>query len=347
MIHRDLFRKRVAKVAENGSFLIMKKENLIYLSGTDAATLMLVPMEGDPLLFTSRMEGDRTRSKSWVTDVREYQRAETTLRRGESCIFLSLSCALLKVLDELGIKSLSYDDLPEKMRSELSSVDLSRSELIEKMRVRKSREEIRLIEKARAIAGEAYQEVSTDLDEDLTEMDFAGRIFSAIMSRGGMSAFEPIVAFEENSALPHHDPGSKRLSSSSVVLMDLGARVGGYCSDITRTMLAAPGPAEESLGKVKAAIDEVVDNLEPGMVLSEADALARKVLGNEDAYFLHSLGHGLGINIHEAPTLSSDSEETLEEGMVFTIEPGLYYRGRYGVRWEEDFVCWRGKIRII
>jgi len=347
MIKKSTMKARVNRVAKKGSFLITTTENLLYLAGTDAAAAMLVPSEGDPLLLATRMEAERALSESWVEDVRAFQPGKTSLRRAEKCIFNSPSGALLELLTEKGIDHVSYDSLPERLAAGLGSTKLRRSDLVERMRMKKSHEEIRMIERAKRIAEEAYEVVSSDLDQELTEMDLAGRIYSVIMSRGAKCSFDPIVAFEESSAFPHHPPGKKRIGRSSVILLDLGARVDGYCSDITRTILASPGPAEESLEKVRATIADVADSLTPGMKLSEADALARESLGKEDRYFLHSLGHGLGLAIHEAPVLSPQSDDVLEEGMVFTVEPGLYYRGRYGVRWEEDFACWKGRVRML
>ncbi len=346
MLRKDTYIDRVRKVAEGGPFLVTRKENILYLSGTDAPTFMVVPAEGEPILLTSRMEADRARASSWVEDVRAFQKGKVSLRKGEEVYFLSPTNALAGILDEIRIQELRFDALDIKTYSDLSPRTLSRSELIEEMRTIKSREEIRLIERARRIAGDVYQDVSSDLDEELTELDLGGRIYSSIMSKGGESAFAPIVAFDDDSALPHHQSGPRRLSSASVVLMDLGVRFEGYCSDITRTVLTTPGPAEGSLEKVRNAIDEVADHLELGMALAEADARAREVLGDETQNMTHSLGHGLGLAVHEAPTLGPGSDDKLRDGMVFTMEPGVYIRGRYGVRWEEDFVCLKGKVRL-
>ncbi len=343
----SLFRRRTRKVAGSGPFLICQRENILYLSGTEAASAMIVLPDRDPVLLVPRMEAERAAAESWVSDVREFQKGRTSLARGERCIFLSAADALLKVIGELGIKSLCFDSMSSKMHSDLSSLSLKTSGLIEQMRTTKSREEIEMIERARAISEEACVEVVSALDRRCTELDLAARIYSAIMSRGGLCAFDPIVAFGKASSMPHSTPRAKPLGSDSVVLIDMGAKLGGYCSDITRTILTRPGPARKCLDCVRWALEEARDGMQPGVPLKEVDARARRSFSARKSRFIHPLGHGLGLCVHEAPTLSPASDDVLRDGMVFTIEPGLYYRGKYGIRWEEDFVCWRGRVRML
>ncbi len=323
------------------------KKNMLYLSGTDAATFMLVPSDGDPILLVPRLEGDRARSESWVGDVREYEAGPVPLRKGEKCIFLPPVDALTNALDELGITTLRFDSLDEKTFLRLSRYCPTRSPLLEGMRMVKSTEEIAIISRACKLAGEAYLDVSSELEGNPTELEVAARIHSAMAARGATCAFEPIVAFGARSAFPHSTPGRKRLSSSSPVMVDMGARVEGYCSDITRTVVRAPGPAERTLEVVRSTLRDVVDHLEPGMPVSQADLLARRFMGRYAAFFTHRLGHGIGLDVHEPPSLCPSSQEVLRDGMVFTVEPGLYYPNRYGVRWEEDVVCWKGRFRIL
>ena len=347
MAKQNVFRQRTRAVAREGPFLVAGKENMLYLSGTEAATYMLVPLDGDPILLVPRLEGDRVRAESWVADIREYQDGEVALRRGEKCIFLSSIDALTGILREMGTTTIRFDSLSEKTFAQLSCFGPARSNLLEEMRQVKSREEIEMIARARRLVGDAYLEVSSNLGGTPTELDLAGRIYSAIASRGANCAFEPIVAFGARSAFPHSTPSTRRLSASSPVLMDLGARVRGYCSDITRTMPRGRPRAERTLELVRSTLCHVVDHLEPGMPVSQADLLARKFVGKEAAFFTHRLGHGIGLAVHEAPSLSATSKEVLKDGTVFTVEPGLYYAGRYGVRWEEDVFCWNGRFRVL
>ncbi len=347
MLPRSTFQERAERASRDGPLLIMDPENLQYLCSSSAPTAMILPRDGDPVLLSSRMEAERARHESRVGDVREFQRSEVELREGESCIFESLAGAVLRVAGELEIGGISYDSVGEELRRDLAPLDPSRTDAVERMRVIKSREEIDLIREAHGIALEAYEEVVPEIDEDSTEISIAGRIYESIMSRGAMPAFDPIVAFGESSAFPHYATGKRRLGRSSVVMIDMGAKVEGYCSDITRMLLLDGGPAEGTLEVVRSAIEEASAVLEPGVALSEVDRAARRALGEESPYFIHGLGHGLGLGVHEMPVIVPHSDEELEDGMVFTVEPGLYYQGRYGVRWEEDFVCWDGEASMI
>ncbi len=341
------FRDRTVKAAFGGPLLIFDRENMRYLTGSDAGAALVVPVEREPVLLASRMEAERASSQTWIDDVRQFNKGEVSLRRNEEVISDSLGGAIRKVAQELEIGEISFDRIPEEVRDDLDHLELSRTDRLRDMRMIKSDLEIRRIKKARGIAGAVYDEVSSEIEEGETELELAGRIYRAIMSRGSIAAFEPIVAFDKNSAFPHHSPTTTELGSSAIVLIDLGARVDGYCSDITRTMLTFPGPAEESLEKVRSAINAAVDGMEPGMELTKVAEAAREALGKESSYFIHSLGHGLGLGVHEPPVISTNSDEKLKEGMVFTIEPGIYYKGRFGVRWEEDVVCRQGGVEIL
>ena len=347
MIAQTTYCRRVRQVAEGGSLLVMGKANVAYLSGTDAAVFMLIPLDGEPILGASRMEAERAEACRSVGEVRAFQTDPVRLREGERCAFMGCSQFILELAKEAGISRLRYDTMSEKTHSELSALQLERSQAVEEMRKIKSEEEIALLGRARDVIEEVYQEVSFGLEEGFTELEVAGQVIHRTMSAGWEPAFDPLVAFGDNSAFPHHASGRRKVSGSSVLLMDLGAKVGGYCSDITRTVVRGDAGAAASLEKARAAVGEISDGLQAGMELSEADLMARKLLGEEARYLTHNLGHGLGLEVHEGPILSPGTEDVLSDGMAFTIEPGVYVRGRYGVRWEEDFVCRRGRVRSI
>jgi len=346
MVGREVYADRARRLAKGGPFLATGRENMVYLSGTDAALFVVITGDGDAVLLTSRMEAARARGESWVREIVPFQRSRTRLRDGEECVFDSPAGALKGVLGERGVEEIRFDSLSEKMYHELSPLGLRRSGAVEDMRMVKSLEEIELIREARRVIGEVYEEVSSGLEDGLTELAVAGRIVSSVMSRGCESAFDPIVGFDENSANPHGKPGGRVLSGASVTLFDLGARVGGYCSDITRTVAGTPA-ARRDLEAVRNAVEDVADSMEVGVRLSEADATARESLGADSALMTHGLGHGLGLAVHEGPVLAPGSDDVLRDGMIFTIEPGVYRDGKYGVRWEEDYLCWGGRVEPV
>ena len=163
--------------------------------------------------------------------------------------------------------------------------------------------------------------------------------------------FEIIVASGPNSALPHAHPTEKIICSNEPVLIDMGARISSYCSDFTRTLFLgkADKTFQEIYNIVLKAQTTAIQKIESGMDASQADRLARSVIeqaGYADA-FGHGLGHGVGLLVHESPTLGPNSLDSLTDGMVFTIEPGIYLAGQGGVRIEDMVVLENGKARVL
>lgn len=211
--------------------------------------------------------------------------------------------------------------------------------------------ELAYIERACAIADRAFTTLLDSIKEGMSENDVAAML-EYLMRKFGASgtSFESIVGFGENSSVPHHETGSRKLKFGDVVLIDFGCKYGGYCSDCTRTFLFGDdGKHEEfktAYSRVLEAhmlVKEKVTNFTTG---KEADAIARDCLKKYglDKYFTHSLGHGIGINIHEFPRLSPSSTDTLINGMVFSDEPGVYLEGNYGIRIEDTVTLDEGNV---
>ena len=165
-------------------------------------------------------------------------------------------------------------------------------------------------------------------------------------------AFPSIVAVDQNAALPHAIPGEKKLPDNGLVLVDVGCRVDGYCSDQTRTFWVGDAPHKEfreTTKLVRDAQQAALDKLRPGLPLHEAYTLARGVFekAGVEAYFTHGLGHGVGLETHEAPSLGRRGDKVLQEGMVVTVEPGLYYPQWGGIRWEYTVLITADGNRIL
>lgn len=206
----------------------------------------------------------------------------------------------------------------------------------------KSAEELALIQKACSVAETAYHELLGLLKEGMTENETAGLLEYLMRKHGAEDrSFETIAAFGKNSSVPHHAANETKLVKGMPVLLDFGCKIGGYCSDMTRTLLFGDnkdGEFKKIYEKVYAAHVIAAENIREGMTGSQADALARDSLKEcgLDKFFTHSLGHGIGVNIHEDPRLSSSSREVLEKNMVFSIEPGVYFEGKFGIRIEDS-----------
>ncbi len=214
------------------------------------------------------------------------------------------------------------------------------SEALINIRRSKDMEELEKIKKAVRIAEKALEEAAFFIKPDIKEVEIEAKIASIVYSLGAELAFKTIVASGPNSAIPHHVSSGRRLRRGDIVVIDLGARVSCYCSDITRTfVIGSPHPeTRDIIYAVAEAQKKAISLIRSGASCREIDAATRQVLREYglEQYFIHGLGHGLGIEVHESPSLSPDSEDLLKAGDVVTVEPGVYRVGLFGVRIEDD-----------
>lgn len=213
--------------------------------------------------------------------------------------------------------------------------------LVESLRESKDEEEVALITEAGRIATEALARTLPQIAAGMSELQIAGILEKALRDEGSEEApFPPIVASGPRSALPHARASKRIVERGDLLLLDFGAQHAGYCSDVTRTVVVGPPGAEqrEIYEIVRGANHIASHSVRAGMTGMAADALARSYIercGHGEA-FGHSLGHGLGLEVHEAPRLARTAEAALVEGSVVTIEPGIYRPGWGGVRIEDD-----------
>ncbi len=211
---------------------------------------------------------------------------------------------------------------------------------ITRLRARKSSEEIGRLAEASRLAEEAVAAVLPYFKAGSTEEDIARRFHETVLGLGGEGlSFETIVAAGPRGALPHAKPGKRVLADGDLVVFDFGVKLDGYCSDQTLTLPIGRvgGEAEKVYGVVLAAQKAAIAAVKPGIELKDVDRAARQVI--EEAgygpYFGHGTGHGVGLAVHETPTVGPKSSATAEVGMVFTVEPGVYLAERFGVRIED------------
>ena len=258
---------------------------------------------------------------------------------------------LLKGYKEVAV-SLSRTSYPEYKRLENLGLKIVDSEkaFIEAMSV-KQQYELDLIKKACEIADKAFTVLLDRIKEGMSENEVAAEL-EYLMRKLGASgtSFDTIVAFGKNSSVPHHETGNTQLTFGDVILIDFGCKVGGYCSDCTRTFLFGDDKKHEEFKKVSAEVyaahELVKEKLTAGMTGREADAIARDHLASKklSEFFTHSLGHGIGLQIHEYPVLAPRGEEVLRDGMVFSDEPGVYLAGKLGIRIEDSVMLQQGKV---
>lgn len=248
---------------------------------------------------------------------------------------------------EMGINSIGFekDDLTyssfELYKQAIHADLVPLSGLVEKIRLIKTDEEISIIKSACRIADEAYEHIVTYIKPGMTELEVSNELEFFMRKRGATSSsFDTIVASGVRSALPHGVASDKVIEVGDFVTLDFGAVYNGYISDTTRTV--AVGEPSEHLKEIYQVVLDAqllaLEKIKPGMTGKEADAIARDYIASKGygEAFGHSLGHGIGLEVHEGPGLSFRSDVVLEPGMVITIEPGIYLPNIGGVRIEDD-----------
>ena len=319
---------------EVDALLVSRLPNVRYLTGftgSNAQALLTADGEGSVFLTDGRYT---EQSRHEVPDMRR----ETYL--GDFPSMFAQACKDAAVT-RVGFETagLTYRLWEQLSATEDVTLVPVRDE-IELLRWVKDPQEIELLNRAQAITDEAFERIQTKLVEGITERDLALELEWALRQSGAEAlSFETILAFGESAAEPHHHPSARELRQGDVVKFDFGALYGGYHADMTRTIAFGEPPAEirEIHQLVAAAQQAGFDAVRAGVSGREADAASRKVIadaGRGEA-FSHSLGHGVGLEIHEGPTLRTSSDDVLPVGAVVTVEPGVYVPGLGGVRIED------------
>ncbi|MBI5614431.1 aminopeptidase P family protein [Candidatus Gottesmanbacteria bacterium] len=268
---------------------------------------------------------------------------------------------LNQILLKNNVKTLEFEKYDvsvaeyEKLQKELSAITLVPSfGKIEKMRIVKNKNEIDTIKKACALTDECFTHLLTYIKEGQSESEIAWEIETFFHENGATSSFSPIVAFNEHSSQPHYASAiSCQLKAFSIILLDFGAKVDGYCADMTRIVFLGK-PKDEWIKAYNTILEAQMAALKylgaythlkgvkahlPGVVQpsgAKADEIAKKIITDAGyPVYPHGLGHGVGLAIHEAPRLSMSRDETLVPGNVFSVEPGIYVEGKYGIRIED------------
>ena len=325
--------------------IITSPASLYYLSGFDQADAVIVLTKSASYYLTNPLYEIAVKSavkKNFIVKI---------LSRKEITDFLRT------VIVREGGVGVEYDDMTLARYRDLfgaSCLDAKDiSPVLAKLRSVKSAEEVALIKTAEGMVDKAFSSVLGRLTEGVTEKQVKEMLERSLAAYGAEgTAFDTIVAFGENAAMPHAVSGDRALKKGDCVLMDFGAKYKGYCSDFTRTVCFGDPSTkfreayEVVLNAQRAAIAYLENG---GRSAKESDRIAREVVDGSPfrGKFNHTLGHGVGIMIHEAPTLSQVSADQLSDGMVFTVEPGVYFEGEFGIRIESLLTIENGKLTVI
>jgi len=349
----DLRPRRLTALAEGLSaahmdgLLVTGAANVRYLSGFSGSSALLFVTQRESLLITDFRY--QTQAAEEVGDLAQVVIESQSLWTG-----LWQQLTQLGSVEVAGFESahLVHRDFQRLLESGSRWQWRPTIDLVETLRERKDENELAQIRDAVAAAERALQLVLSTVRVGMTELEIAGALELALRQEGSDGfPFPSIVASGPHAALPHARPTMRRLVKGDFLLLDFGARVGGYCSDITRTFVMGSPSAEqrEIYDVVRLANERAVNAVRPGMTGRDADSVARGYIQDRGfgELFGHSLGHGIGLEVHEAPRLAKTAEGPLVEGAVVTVEPGIYRPGWGGVRIEDDVHLGAGGAQVL
>ena len=338
MERTDKLKQSASKQGIDCNFIVFNPTNLTYFTNFSGATALLIPQQGQAVLYVSGVNYEQAKEETKGLNVQ-------LLKRGENLFE--------KIANHTSTKKFAVDSLPVESWRALAKVVggednlQSASSLIREVRAVKDTEEIELIREACRVANIGMEVASETIRAGLAEKAVAAEVEYAMRRAGSDGvAFETIIASGNYSAFPHGCSKEKTIDKGDFVVVDLGATNKFYRSDITRTFVA--GKASEKQRKiydtVALAQQKAFETIKPKALAKNVDGAARRVIEESGfgEFFVHNLGHGVGLEVHEAPILSPDSKDVLESANVVTDEPGIYVPGFGGVRIEDTVLVTRG-----
>jgi Xaa-Pro aminopeptidase len=330
----QIFKKELKKNSLDG-FIFSTPQNITYLTDTvNPDAYLLASLKGLTYFTDSR----------YIEDIRLKLKSRVDLKKinGSAFRIIAQSCidlALQRVgFEERYLPYAEFKKIKEYLKGKVHLIPSYG--IIENMRALKNNAEIAKIKKAIKITACALGFIQDFIRPGVREIEIAAELERYIRYQGATGpAFGIIVASGTNSAYPHHVPTGRKLANDDVVLIDIGVDYLGYKSDLTRVYFL--GKINSLARRIYAILLKAQENairmIKAGESVSRVDAVSRNYIISKGygRNFVHSLGHGVGLDIHEAPSVSGKSEDILEEGMVFTVEPGIYLPGKFGIRIED------------
>ncbi len=338
------------------AFLVSIPENRYYLSGFYAE-------DGGPQ-ETAGYLVIGTDKRYLVTDGRYEIQASNEAPLYEIVVYQEdMAASVADILKEIGCEKVgfeaqylsfsTYSRLSDALKKAGCRCELVATEdFVENLRMVKDPTEIAIVEEAVLKTEEVLAKVVPELKENVTEKDIAYLLESGLKKSGAEKvAFDPIVASGPNGALPHAIPGKRALAPGDAVVIDFGGRFNHYCSDMTRTFFI--GQVSEEMKKIYGTVRKAqrlaIESVKPGKMGKEIDKVARDFIASQGfgEYFVHGLGHGVGLAVHEKPGINKRTKTTLQPGMIITIEPGIYVKNLGGVRLEDMVLVTDDGCRVL
>lgn len=332
------------------AILISSVPNIIYLTGYSGFSYL----EREAFLLISKNQNyliTDGRYSEAVSKIPGFELLEISNNNSFDDIFKSFSTKIKKLGIEENNISLSES---KKFKKYFKLTPLKDSE---SLRIIKEKTEVLKIQKSCEIGDKAFDHILNKLKPNITEKELAFELEYFIKQTGADTSFPPIVAFGKNSSIPHYTTNNEKLMTNSIVLLDFGAKFDDYCSDMTRTVFfgKADSKFKNVYNTVLTSQQKAIDSLHHISIYNtlsskatNIDKIARNHIVKQGYPSIpHSLGHGIGIEVHEPPRLSPKSKDILKPGMVFSIEPGIYIPGYGGVRIEDLVVLEKSKLKLL
>jgi Xaa-Pro dipeptidase len=333
----DVLRRSAFRKGGFNGFLILDSANLTYFTGFSGASGLLIPADGESIVYVYGVNYAQAKAELAGVTVELVESNEKLIDR------IAKQTQDLKI-ENLAVDTLSIENwraLTKSFRSE--EIIASDPNFIRDLRKVKDTEEIELMRRAAKLTSKGMRVACEILEVGMREYEVAAEIEYAMRKQGcSGTAFETIVASGVYSAFPHGGCSDRKIQKGDLVIIDVGATYKNYRSDMTRTLVAGkPSEKQKKLYRiVKNAQDKAFEVVEPKIKAAAVDAAARKIISDAGygEFFVHSLGHGVGLEIHETPTLSRYSKDVLAAGNVVTLEPGIYLVGYGGIRIEDTIL---------
>ena len=333
---------------------ITTPDNVFYVSGFrsnphERLLGVAVFQDAAPLLICPKMEVPDAKAAGWGFDIVGHQDTDQPWDLLKHA-FEEKGIAVKRLAIE---KSHMTVERLEALQEIFDGASFERlDDQLNSMRVSKDERELEILRKAASYADYAIEVGVSEIAEGKTELEILTAIELALKKKGiSHMSFDTMVLSGPKTASPHGKPGDRKIQKGDFVLFDLGVIYEGYCSDITRTVaFGEPSEAQKEVYEtVRKAEQAAVDAVKPGVRAMDLDKIARDVITDAGygEYFTHRLGHGLGISVHEFPSVTGTNEMELIEGMVFTIEPGIYDPSITGVRIEDDVVVTKDGVEVL
>jgi len=301
-----------------------------YFSGASGFEHSILLVKNNPKMFIPGFEMVRAKQESWIRNIQQLKQGTID--------------ALAKELKGKTV-GINGEFLPVNVYHKLKKAKIKMrdvSAMIEDLRQIKTKDEIKIITKA-AIANDRMFGL---VDPRQDELEINAVLGYALMKQDMEFGYDPIIAFDAKSALPHSKPEAKK--GKRILMIDAGARYKGYTTDITRMFMINPTKEMKKVHEIiKEAHQLAIDMVHPGLEIGEIDTMVQEYLKARGYTCPHSTGHGVGLVVHEKPYVSAKSTDLIQEGMVFTIEPGIYLPGKFGVRIEDDIVVTRTGCKVL